>query len=119
MKKAKDKTLGRKNEKAEGFDIWAVVEIFGHQTYVGRVTEQAIGGCNFVRVDVPELPATSSCPESPGFTKLFGQNAIYSITPVEANLARQMALRMRVRPVTVYIPSLAAERQIEGSYEEG
>ena len=33
------------------FDSWAIVEIFGHQTFAGRVTEQAIGGASFVRVD--------------------------------------------------------------------
>ncbi len=39
------------------FDTWAVVEVMGHNTYAGRVTEQAIGGASFIRVDVPEIPA--------------------------------------------------------------
>jgi hypothetical protein len=39
------------------FDSWAVVELFGHQQIAGRVTEASIGGCSFLRVDVPDQPA--------------------------------------------------------------
>ena len=35
------------------FDHWCIVELFGHNQIAGKVTEQAIGGQSFVRVDVP------------------------------------------------------------------
>lgn len=82
----------------EKFDSWAIVEVFGHQKFAGRVTEQAIGGASFVRVDVPEVDS------SPAFTKLFGASAIYSITPVTEDLARKAVRACHSEPISVYIP---------------
>lgn len=83
------------DEKTQIFDQWAIVEIMGHQQYAGRVTEQSLGGCFFVRVDVPEIDSL------PGFTKLFGSAAIFSITPVTPEAAIEAVKRFRSRPVTV------------------
>lgn len=33
------------------FDEWALVELFGHNRIVGRVTEATLAGGNFIRVD--------------------------------------------------------------------
>lgn len=87
----------------EKFDLWAIVEVFGHAKFAGRVTEQAIGGASFVRVDVPEVNS------SPAFTKLFGASAIYSITPVTEELARKAVKACHSEPISVYIPE---ERQL-------
>ena len=70
--------------------------MFGHQRIAGRVTEQTIGGCNFARVDVPEVNGHQ------GFTKLYGQGAIYAITFVDETIARAAVDKMRPRPVTTY-----------------
>jgi len=79
---------------------WAIVEIFGHQRYAGIVSEHQLGGCNFVRVDVPQIDG------EPAFTKLFGQAAIYSITPVAEQIARICAKNFQSRPLTVYVEEL-------------
>lgn len=86
------------------FDAWAIVEIMGHDRYAGHVTEQTIGGCAFVRIDVPE------CDGKPAFTKLFGQGAIFSLTPVSEEIARAAAKQCRSTPINVYglLPSPAA-----------
>ena len=78
------------------FEAWAIVELFGHQRIAGRLTEQTIGGCNFVRVDVPEVNGNQA------FTKLFGQGAIYAITFVDEAIAKAAVDKMRPRPVSVY-----------------
>jgi hypothetical protein len=83
-------------ESAKAFEQWCLVEIFGHQKYAGLVTEQQIGGANFVRVDVPETA------RSKPFTKLFGASAIYSMTPIEEDVARVLAAQYDQRPVSVY-----------------
>lgn len=83
-------------ETKGAFESWALVEIYGHQKYAGKVTEQTIGGCNFVRVDVPETP------DAKPFTKLFGQGAIFSITPIEEDVARHLATQYGNPPVHVY-----------------
>lgn len=60
------------------------------------MTELQIGGANFVRVDVPETS------RSKPFTKLFGASAIYSMTPIEEDVARALAAQYDQRPVSVY-----------------
>lgn len=90
-------------ESPQTFEQWALVEIYGHQKYAGLVTEQTIGGCNFVRVDVPDTPRTKA------FTKLFGQGAIFSITPIQEDVARSLAASYDQTPVNVY--ELPAEVQ--------
>ncbi len=86
------------------FDTFALVELFGHARIAGRVSEQVIAGQGFIRVDVPDLEG------QPGFTRIFGPSAIYSITPVSEEIATAAAESMRVRPVTVYIPAQIAEK---------
>jgi hypothetical protein len=72
------------------FDSWALVELFGHQKIVGRVTEATIGGCALLRVDVPAEGT------EPAYTKFYGSGAIYAMTPVSEESA--LALLKRIRP---------------------
>lgn len=81
---------------AEKFDHWAIVEVMGHQTYAGRVSEQTIGGTSFVRVDVPQTE------RGPEFTKLFGSGAIYAMTIVSEDVARLRAASLGLKPLSVY-----------------
>lgn len=81
---------------AEKFEQWAILEIMGHQTYAGMVSEQSVGGASFVRIDVPETEG------QPAFTKLFGAASIYCISPVTEEVGRMMAKRFRKEPVSVY-----------------
>lgn len=87
------------------FQQWCIVELFGHQRIAGLVTEQTIGGCNFVRVDVPELGE-----QRKGFTRLFGQGAIYAINPVAEEVARLAARTIRAEPVSPFdLPEFAKQ----------
>jgi hypothetical protein len=94
------------------FDTWAIVELFGHSKIAGRVTEQQVAGGTFLRVDVPELDGQA------GFTRFYGASAIYSITPVNEDLARRAAEALCPKPVTVYGVALA-ERQLPAPEDEG
>jgi hypothetical protein len=85
----------------EKFDCWAVVEVMGHLRYAGRVTEHAIGGCAFVRVDVPAVG------DRLPFTKLLGQGSIFAITPCSEEAARAVALQSYDKPITIYTPSMS------------
>ena len=82
---------------------WAIVELFGHQRIAGKISEQTIGGCSFVRVDVPEIGAGSSsqAPVQP-WTKLFGNGAIYAISFVDEATALLTATTLRVQPINSY-----------------
>ncbi|MEM5405804.1 hypothetical protein [Paraburkholderia unamae] len=83
----------------EKFEQWAIVEIFGHQRIAGRVTEQTIGGCSFVRVDVPALEEAGAQKATQAFTKCYGQGAIYAMTFVDESAARMTARQLRVQPI--------------------
>lgn len=76
------------------FQQWAIVELFGHQRIAGLVSEQAVGGCSFVRVDVPHTKA------SPEWTKLLGNGAIYAINFVTEEVAKLAAESYQVAPVS-------------------
>jgi hypothetical protein len=100
---------------SDPFDHWAIVEIFGHVRLAGRVTEATIGGCAFVRVDVPAVDGEAA------YTRLYGQGAIYSITLVTEDTARRAAAQVREQPLTIYLPPLrlgAAGRYGYGDYDQ-
>lgn len=80
----------------KGFDEWALVELMGHQRIAGRVTEAEIGGCKFVRVDVPESDGRQP------LTKFLGPSSIYAITPMSEETAREVAGRIDSAPITVW-----------------
>lgn len=78
------------------FESWAVVEVMGHRKFAGFVSEQAIGGASFVRVDVPAVG------DLPAFTKLLGGGSIYAITPCTEETARAFAGNFQQRAFNVY-----------------
>ncbi len=79
------------------FDHYAILELFGHQRLAGRVTEATIGGCSFLRVDVPSVQG------SPPFTRFYGQGAIYALTIVEEAVALAALAKLCPAPVDVYL----------------
>lgn len=90
-------------------NCWCLVELFGHQKIVGKVTETSIAGGAFLRVDVPEGAG------KPAFTRFFGPGAIYSINPTTESLAREMLLMYRNEPVSrFYLPQI--EEKVRPSF---
>ena len=86
------------------FETWGIVEIMGHLTIAGQITEQSIGGVNMLRVDVPAVNGLD------GYTKFFGGSSIYAITPTDEDTARAAAAGLRQRPIEVWklnLPQLA------------
>jgi len=77
----------------EKFEQWAIVELFGHQKIAGLVSEQVVGGCSFVRVDVPEINNQQKC------TRLYGQGAIYGMTFVDEETAIVAAKHFNPKPI--------------------
>ena len=90
--------------ETDKFETWAIVELFGHNKIAGQVSEQVIAGQGYIRVDVPALEGF------PAFTKMYGTGAIYSITPVDEEIARQVARYLRIEPVHIYsLPEVIQE----------
>ena len=130
------------SEKLLADDAFAVVEIMGHNTFAGKVSEHVVGGSAFIRVDVPEIPERrwkekrsvwnaakdgyeakeiEECiPAMPAFTKLIGASSIYAITPCSEEVAKRVAEQKRVVPVNVLdLPNgSSGGRLIAGSAED-
>lgn len=86
------------------FEQTCIVELFGHARIAGKVSEQTIGGQGFVRVDVPEIEGQKT------FTKFYGPNAIYAITPVDETTMLLAVKGLRIEPIhrwELNIPELA------------
>ena len=101
--------MSESNQTLFAPDTFAVVEVMGHNTFAGKVSEHVVGGTAFIRVDVPAISEKLEksyggqyCyPAVPAFTKLIGASSIYAITPCTEEVALRMAARRRSVPVEV------------------
>jgi len=80
-------------QQPEKFDVWALIELFGHSRIAGRVTECNLGGAAFLQVDVPETE------KNPAFTRILNPSAIYAINPLDEDSARNYAERIDAAPI--------------------
>lgn len=85
------------------FETFAIVELFGHTRIAGKICEQTIAGKGFLQVDVPTMPPQYPYPSIPGFTRFYGPDAVYSITPVSEEIAMQAAVSMRTAQINFYL----------------
>lgn len=95
------------------FDEWCIVELFGHSKIAGHVTNGTIGGCSFIRVDVPN-------PDGEGvkFTRYLGQGSIYAINVTTREEVLRIAQVLYPRPnvpITREQQSLPLHRGDEGN----
>ncbi len=98
----------------EPIEMYAIVELFGHQRIAGLVTEATIGGCSFVRVDIPGDLVSQP------ITKFYGNGAIYCMTPVSREVVETYLKRYRPAPLNVWMPEikqLSVDRG-DGEYPE-
>jgi hypothetical protein len=94
-------------------ETWAIVDLFGHQRLAGLVSEAAIGGASFIRVDVPGVDGQAA------FTRYFGGAAIYSISPCSEAVAKALVRVSNPRPVSLYdLPQLQEHTKQEDEYDE-
>lgn len=95
--------------KSDKFESWCLVELFGHQKIVGKVTEATLASGAFLRVDVPEFNG------SPAFTRFYGPGAIYSINPITEEVARGLMAQYRHEPVSRWeLPQIAEKVESHG-----
>lgn len=106
---------------SQKFELWAIVELFGHAKIAGMCTEQNVAGTNMLRIDVPETES------QPAFTRLLGSSAIYAINPVDEITARHFAEKLEVKPIQVWdVTEIIKKNQDKlltvstaGNYEDG
>lgn len=99
--------------KENTFNEWALVELFGHNKIVGKVSEATLAGGAFLRVDVPAIA------ENKAYTRFYGPGAIYSISPVSEEIAMGMPAQYRNEPVSRFeFPQIAAKAGGNSEYED-
>ena len=101
--------MSETNESA-AFEGWCVVELMGHVTLAGYVSEQQIAGDKLIRIDIPDTES------NPAFTKLVGTASIYGITPCDEETVRTLCQRPQ-RPFSSYELSSAFEKYFETRLE--
>lgn len=84
------------NDEQKKFEAWGLLELFGHQRLAGRLSEQTIGGCHFIRIDVPAVGDVGE------YTRMFTQGAIYGLTITTEDVARGLAQSLQARPISVF-----------------
>lgn len=101
-------------EDVKSFDAWGIVEIMGHDRIAGRITEQAVGGCAFVRVDVPAVNGRDA------YTRLFGPGAIFSVSVTSEDTAKMAATQFRSSPMAEWDARrlIQSQPQTRESFEE-
>lgn len=107
---------------SEQFSGWAIVEVMGHNKYIGLVEETTLAGAGVLRVDVPEVPGCG--PGRSGiraFTKYIPPASLYALTPVTEEEAGLMIQRLRSTPHN--LPMITADPWVEGQeyhpYQQG
>ena len=100
-------------DQSQPFKSWGLLELFGHTRLAGELSEETIGGCHFIRIDIPTVG------EIAAHTRYFTQGAIYGMTPMAETTARKLANYLEARPVNPYelretpqVPLLTGERQL-------
>jgi hypothetical protein len=96
------------NEKKQPIEMWAKVELMGHLTMAGKVTEVPMFGTALLRLDVPETDRT------PAHTEFFGGGSIYRITPCGEAEARMVAGYVTAQPIQPYML-----KQLRAPFEQG
>ena len=100
------------------FRQWAVVELMGHQRIAGWVTEETIGGCSFIRVDVPKADAPADSPLTPEntmFTRHLGSPAIYALNPTTQAEVMRIVKVLHPPPPT---PRVSEQRALSAGYDD-
>ncbi len=101
----------------QAFNEWAILELMGHRRLAGLVKEQTIGSASFIRIDV------FTDGEKAIATQFYNPSAVYCMTPVSEQLAREVAKNDRPAPVSYWeLPrkrqALTAEDSEYGESEE-
>jgi len=108
------------SDKVFADPTWAIVELFGRQVIAGQISEVTIAGSDMLRIDVPPTMDIA------GYTKFFGNGAIYAITPTDKLSAIHAVAHLHVRPVSEWtipvreIPATVDDEEDEqlGFHEE-
>jgi hypothetical protein len=92
-------------DQEEQKEMWALVELFGHQRIAGKITQAELGSGELIRVDVPAVRDRAA------LTKFYNVKAIYGITPVDEATATRIAGDIHAAPVSEWVLDAELDRR--------
>lgn len=96
---------------------WARLELMGHRSRVGQVREVELYGGKLLRIDIPVAGGTEFV------TKFYGASAIYCMTPIAEDVAKDYAERTHdprpVKPMGYRIEQHSADMSDDSFDAEG
>ena len=92
------------NQKLE---LFAIVELFGHQKVAAKVSEQSVGSSVFIRLDIPETDTSQS------FTRIVNPSAVYAINPVTEEVMKYKANELEQIPIEAWDIQRMQEKLLE------
>jgi PRTRC genetic system protein C len=106
------KKVGTKGADTPTLDQYGIVELMGRKVVAGKISKEEMFGAPLLRIDVPATTA------QPAFTVLYGNTAIYGVTFTSEAVAKLTAERLKVDPVTVYVPELVTADEHRAAVEK-
>jgi hypothetical protein len=91
--------------------MWAVVEIMGHRTRAGRVSDATLGGATLLRVEHPTRLAEG--PDEP-LAEYYAPQAIFAIRPCSLDEAMRVADMYWGQPLARPALAAALEDLVDG-----
>jgi hypothetical protein len=93
---------------SDKFEGWVVLELMGHRRLGGYLTEQEVGGVNFLRLEIPAAGKWKAT------TQLYSAASVYCITPTTAAIAKACAKANHPAPIHRWeLPPASREGQVE------
>lgn len=102
-------------------EMWAVIELFGHQKAAGKLSTQNLGAACLLRLDVPEITRKRERFDYkankwehfeetiPSHTRFLGVGSIYAINPCSEEIALTILRKSGAGPIQEYVvPSVRA-----------
>ncbi len=102
-------------------EMWAVIELFGHQKAAGKLSTQVLGAACLLRLDVPEITRKRRQFDytqnhwnefeetTPAHTRFLGVGSIYAINPCAENVVRNILREISAGPIQEYVmPTIKA-----------
>lgn len=96
--------------ETEGYEGWAILEIFGHIKVAGYVKPISMFGGVLARVEVPAPDGTG-----PVATQFYGASAIFCLTPCDEAMAKKIVSDSYDLPPPVRVALLNHEAEKEPS----
>ena len=99
-------------EEAKGFHGWCVVELMGHVTLAGYVSEAEVASSKMLCITIPESE------HGPSFSKFIGMGSIYGITPVDEETVAALCAQGAQKPFTAWQLTKAFEAMFQRRVKE-